>query len=391
MRKITSKIKNSLRKAVFNLPGWHTNRKIVVFESDDWGMIRMASRDSYTYLLNKGYPVDECIYNRNDSLESDEDLERLFEVLLSIKDQHGNYPVITANNIVANPDFDKIKQDNFESYHYESFDNTLKRYPGSDRVLSLYRSGIKNRIFIPQLHGREHVNVSNWLDALKTGNKVVKELFTHQMFTAHVHKNNLSCSLEYLDAFGQQNGRVKFDISEIIEDAANIFEQLHHYRSDSFIAPCYTWPDELLTGLNNTGIRIIQGGTTQKHPVSTGKGFKKKWHFTGQKNIYNQFYLIRNASFELAENPDWDWVSKCTKEIAVAFHYKKPAVVSVHRVNFMGSINPANRHNTLKQFKKLLTNILTYWPDVEFMSTPDLGHLISKSIRSKQYEQVTFS
>lgn len=26
-----------------NLPGWRTNRKIVVIESDDWGSIRMPS------------------------------------------------------------------------------------------------------------------------------------------------------------------------------------------------------------------------------------------------------------------------------------------------------------------------------------------------------------
>lgn len=34
-------IKAQIRKNWANLPGWHTRRKIVVIESDDWGSIRM--------------------------------------------------------------------------------------------------------------------------------------------------------------------------------------------------------------------------------------------------------------------------------------------------------------------------------------------------------------
>ncbi len=373
-----SSIKNNIRNFVFNVPGWHTNRKIVVFESDDWGMIRMASKDIYEYLLKKGYPVDECWYNRNDTLETNDDLEKLYDVLLMFKDKYDNHPVITANHIVANPDFDKIKETDFQSYFYEPFNKTLNKYPGRDRVLSLYHEGIKKGIFIPQLHGREHVNISNWLEALNSKDSAAIEIFNLNMFTAHVKKNCLSCSKEYLDAFGGQYGNIKFNIQEIITDAGHIFEQLYGFKSQSFIAPCYTWPISLNEGLCKIDIKYIQGGNTQKVPKCNKKEISKSWHYTGQRNKYNQIFLTRNASLEVAENPNKDWVNSSLKEIETAFKFYKPAIISIHRVNFMGGINKQNRDKTLQVLVDLIKKLLTIWPEIEFMSSDMLGNIISE-------------
>ena len=66
----------SIVRILANLPGWCTNRKIVVIESDDWGSIRMPSEFAYSNLLNKGIDVDKSyLYDTLDSLEKKEDLE----------------------------------------------------------------------------------------------------------------------------------------------------------------------------------------------------------------------------------------------------------------------------------------------------------------------------
>jgi hypothetical protein len=39
-----SEIKQNLSRNLSNLPGWRTNRHIIVMESDDWGSIRMSIR-----------------------------------------------------------------------------------------------------------------------------------------------------------------------------------------------------------------------------------------------------------------------------------------------------------------------------------------------------------
>ena len=103
------RLEKTIRKNLVNIPGWRTNRKIVVIESDDWGSIRMPSREVYEALLSKGIPVDKFYFTKYDCLESEEDLQFLFETLSTIKDRNGAHPVITANSVVANPDFIRIE------------------------------------------------------------------------------------------------------------------------------------------------------------------------------------------------------------------------------------------------------------------------------------------
>lgn len=150
-----------------NIPGWRTDRKIVVIESDDWGSIRMASKQTYDSLIQRGIRLDQWSYNKYDSLASESDLSALFDVLCSVKDKNGNHAKITANTIVANPDFDKIKESGYLSYHYEPFTETLKKYPNHSGSFELWKQGMDAKIFRPQFHGREHLNVNRWMKALK--------------------------------------------------------------------------------------------------------------------------------------------------------------------------------------------------------------------------------
>ena len=115
------------RKDLYNIPGWHTRRHLIVIESDDWGSIRTPSYEAYNNLLNKGIRVDRDPYCRYDNLATANDLSNLFEVLSSVKDSKGHPAVITANTVTCNPVFEKIKADKFNKYHYELFTDTLKR------------------------------------------------------------------------------------------------------------------------------------------------------------------------------------------------------------------------------------------------------------------------
>ena len=60
------------------------------------------------------------------------------------------------------------------------------------------------------------------------------------------------------------------------------------------------------------------------------------------------------------------------RQIAAAFRWKKPAIISTHRVNFVGGINKQNREAGLKELHSLLKTIVKRWPDVEFMSTVNM-------------------
>lgn len=70
-----NKYREHILRNISNTFGYKTNRKIVVFESDDWGSIRMPSKLAYSNLLKKGIGVDKSLYDTLDSLEKKEDLE----------------------------------------------------------------------------------------------------------------------------------------------------------------------------------------------------------------------------------------------------------------------------------------------------------------------------
>lgn len=167
------KLKQTISHNLLNIPGWHTKRKLVVIESDDWGAIRMPSKEAYNQFLKEGIRVDNDPYCRYDSLANKEDLEALFDVLTSVKDKNGNYVVFTADAVVANPDFKKIREADFCEYFYEPITVTMANSPAHEHVFDLWKEGIKEGIFHPQFHGREHLNVTKWLAVLREGKDFV--------------------------------------------------------------------------------------------------------------------------------------------------------------------------------------------------------------------------
>lgn len=358
-----------------NYKGWGTNRKIVVIESDDWGSIRMPSREVYEKLLDQGIRVDKCPYNRYDSLASEEDLDALFEVLCKFKDKNGNHPIITANTVVANPDFEKISASGFKEYHYEPFIETLKRYPKHDKAFDLWQQGIKENVFYPQFHGREHVNISFWLDILKMDNPFFRKAFDMGFWglskeIVNTGKINIQASF---DAITKKE--IEYH-KEIIKDGLRIFEDIFKYKSKSFIANNYIWDDSLNSVLLEKKVSILQGMKYQKLPILNSKKRPMIRHSTGEKNDLNQIYLVRNCIFEPSQYPAIDNISSCLMDIKNAFFWNKPAIINSHRLNYIGFINEKNRNENLKSLKNLLTKIIKTWTDVEFFSSNILEQIV---------------
>ena len=218
-------LKSRIYPHILNARGWRTKRKIVVLESDDWGSIRTSSKEAYNMLLNAGTRVDKCPYCKNDSLASQDDLQLLFEVLAKHKDSKGKPALITANTIVANPDFDKIKEQRFETYFYEPFTETLKKYPNHEKSFQLWKEGISSNLFFPQFHGREHLNVHRWLQALRSGSKETLLAFENKMFgistTITVEKRrSYMAALEYDDQKQMEWQK------EMLVDGLDLFEKI---------------------------------------------------------------------------------------------------------------------------------------------------------------------
>lgn len=364
-------LKQKITHNLLNIPGWRTKRHIVVIESDDWGAIRMPSKEVYDKLLSEGYRVDLNKYEKNDSLATEKDLTELFNILSKYTDINGNHPMITANCAVANPDFEKIKESDFQNYYYEPFTETLKRYQGCENSFELWQQGMKEGLFKPQFHAREHLNVSNWIHSLQN-DEDTKHVFDYGIMGLFP-KGKENVGNKFQVALGDTDFPIQSQ-NEIIKEGLDLFEKIFNYKSKTFIAPCYTWNPGIEKTLYDNGVIGIQGLVYQKVPC--GNSIR---HWMGSKNAYGQIYTIRNVFFEPTLSPNIDNVEDCLYRIECAFRWNKPAIISSHRINYIGAINEYNRDNNLKQLDGLLTKIQKKWGDVEFISSDKLVDIISNT------------
>jgi hypothetical protein len=372
IRIIKTKISNNL----INIPGWKTNRKIIVIESDDWGSIRMPSKEIYSQFLKLGIRVDNDPYCRYDCLASKQDLELLFEVLFKFRDNNGRNPIITANSVLTNPDFKKIRESDFSQYYYETFLETLKRSELHNKSFELWKEGINAGVFRPQFHGREHLNIDKWMSNLRAGHSIIRTAFDLGTFglTQNVDKSIENC----MGAFKSSDIQSINTYNSILSEGLSLFQDFFGYKSLSFIAPQYTWHPSLEDCLKTNGVKYLQGMVVQKIPLDNGNNFKfKRNNFLGTYSKNGLMYLMRNSYFEPSINPNIDWVDYCLERIKIAFKWHKPVIISMHRLNFIGVIDSSNRDRNLRLLFELLNNILKYYPDAEFFSSDELGELIS--------------
>ena len=356
---------------------WKTNKKIVVIESDDWGSIRTSNIDSFKFFQKQGYNMHNSPYTY-DCLESDDDLSALYDVLRSIKDSKANNLTMTANMIMANPNFDAIEKNNFQEYVYEPVRNTLSKYKHSSNVVSLWKEGMKDGFFFPQFHGREHIRFWEWLENLQNKEKETIETFKNNMcgLPIKVSKKNIGYfKAQYID--NKELQKYEVDLNEIISEGIELFKDEFDFYSLTTIAPNCGWTESAEDAWLKNKIKFIQGGFLQEHHYKNN--IKYIPHYLGEiKQSNKMMYLVRNCSFEPCYSSSEEYWISTFKQVVRAFKFHTPAIISSHRINYIGSINQKNRNNGLSQLTKLMEAIKKSYPDVLFLNTLELANMIDE-------------
>ena len=360
---------SEIKRSIKNLPGKKTGRKLVCIYVDDYGSIRVKDRKSYEKLKAAGIPMDSSRYSKFDTLSSTEDLQMLFEVLTSVKDIQGNHACLTPFVNIANPDFQKIRESNFTTYYREPFTETLKRNGAThEGSYELWKQGLAEHIFHPEYHGTEHINVLRFMQALQQGHKTTRLAFDYECVALPLlpGDNPLkhSTTVFYIEK-AEENESLKEDI----RIGMTMFEQLLGYRPRQFTPGAGIYSPSLHPILKETGIDYINVNRYKAYPLGDGK-FEKHFLYKGKRNEVGQRYVVRNCIFE----PYFDDCSRnnaavigCLKNVEAAFRMHAPAIISTHRVNYVGGLESTHRDDSLQQLKELLTEIVKRWPDVEFM------------------------
>lgn len=368
-------LKSLAGKYYNNLRGWSTNRKILVFESDDWGSIRMPSKAVFDECVNNGYPVNQRPFEMYDHLEAFEDLDSLCRVLRSFSDYKGRHPVFTANIIMTNPDFEKIREFNFTTYYSEHFSDSYIKYYGDNQIFKFWQNAITDGTLYPQYHGSEHFNISKWLTKLQNGDRDMHFAFDRKMVGIPLPQNPELGNELLIALASDSEDDLKLKIERFLA-GYDLFEKTFGFSSASFIAPVYTWNNIVIERMAVKGLKYIQGGRFQKMPdYNTGRMLSVK-HFLGEKNHHGQIYLVRNVFFEPSVSGSKTIIEKSIEYINAAFRMRKPAIVSTHRLNYMGGLDDKNREQNLNLLADLIQRVLKEHPQVEFMNSVQLGDLI---------------
>ena len=363
---VMQSIKSYLAASKLNIGGKSIAKKIVIIESDDWGAVRTPSAEALKAFHKKGLAVSDSIY-KVDALESQEDLELLFEVLSKHKGSDGQPAKLTANAIMGNPDFGKIKASGFMEFHYERFTETFKKYPKHANNLMLWQQGKSDGIFQPQFHGREHLNYKRWLRVLQQKNEAA--LFCFDWEATYSGQADYS----FMEAYDWDTPEDIPEQKKVIADGLRIFRETFGEESKSFIAPCYNWDAKIEPVLKDHGVEWIQGISAQLAPTGTFNRYQAIKHRFGETNALGMKYNVRNCTFEPSMHAGRDWVNSCLAQVSSAFHWNKPAVICSHRINYVGYIDIKNRDKGLKDLEALLSAIIRKWPEVKFISTDELS------------------
>lgn len=373
MKKLTKRnILAAYARYLYYTKAYRTDRKIVVIESDDWGSIRTSNKEAYEKIAREGYNMKRSPYTL-DALESNDDLNELYNVLNSVKDNNGNPAVFTGNMIMANPDFDAIKKNGFTKYEYETVDKTLEKYQGSDKVRDLWKSGMEAKMFFPQLHAREHVRYWDWMEALQANDKEARDIFNLEMCGVPrvVSKSGKSYfHPPYID--DKILDKYNVDLDELISEGVELFKNEFGFHSKTTIAPNCGWTSSAEKIWVKNGIEYAQGGFLQEHHFENRTKYIP--HYLGERSSTNGLtYLVRNCTFEPSTSNDPFYWERTFNQVENAFKRNTPALISSHRVNFIGGIDKKNRENGLKQLDKLLTKIVRKYPDVLFLNSSELA------------------
>lgn len=364
---------NTVKKNYYNALGDNVSKKIVVFESDDWGTIRSCTREKLTLFESRFNGFSEHPYLKYDTLANSNDLSALMDVLFKFRDVHGNNPIITFNTVVTNPDFDKIKSSGFKEYHNETFTNTLLKFYPNESVFDVWKKGIEAGFFYPQFHGREHVNVPVWLDLLKSGNQDIIDAFEFQTWSTP--KGFYPPSNVKLQAALDYSGNQPFEHQiEFLKEGLNLFKDIFGFESKTWIPNNFIVSSDLIRRSSDFGIEAMQGMIYHVEPKGESPKNKNSYKLRRfGRDAHGMIHFVRNCSFEPAQSRLAELeVKNCIADIRNAFFWNKPAVISVHRLNFIGALDESNRSRNLLLLGLLLTTVLKNWPDVQFMNSEQL-------------------
>ena len=341
--------------------GWRTKRPILVIESDDWGSEHIPGPKAIEKMKEMGLFLSDS-HGMFDSLETADDIDKLCDILNSHKDGDGNPAVMTANFIMANPDYVAIRESNYSSFKAKPIYSGWNHEPDAKTMLQKYREGINCGVIVPQLHGMLHFCPDVWMENLCRGDPETLKAFDLQMIGEKEDASGIG--IQSMSPIYHESGQA---IRQLVREGIETFRSCFNIDSFTTIAPCYCWrSDETEQALLACGIRVMQGKEYQYLPDGSVRP-----HYIGQRGPGGILYMVRNCVLEPISAGTT--VEQCISQIEWAFQHSLPAVLCSHRTNYTSRVATEVRDKGLAVLDGVLKQVKEKFGDVEFLSSDKLA------------------
>jgi hypothetical protein len=343
----------------FPAEGYHFDRPLLMFQSDDWGRAGIPDLKALQALRSAGLALGENAYDFY-SLESAEDLSALRAVLVKHQDASGRSPCIGMNFVVHNLNFAPMEADDFRHIHLLPLSDGLPR--GWDRpgLLSAYREGIAEGTFRPALHGSTHFcgpAVETVMATSSQRSELLRTLW--RAHTSYVYWRMPWIGYEYWDPnVAAFLPRAKQD--ELIGASVGSFAKLFSGLPRSACAPGYRADANTHAVWAQYGVQVAQNGPGTSCPPHWDK--------------HELLHTYRNIDFEPAVDPDFS-LEGCLAQAESCFERGIPAIVSMHSINLHSTLEDY-RSGTLHSLDAFFTAVRAKHPNLLYLDDGNLYDLV---------------
>ena len=233
---------------------WRRLRAVVI-ESDDWGLCAWVP-DEQAHAALRDLPAfgspSGARYGRS-TLETAGDVRQLADLLLGWRGGDGFPPVLQANTVVANPDYDAMRPpfalDEIPILRFPDLPARWRRIGLADAVRDAEAAGV----WWAELHGLHHLPEGAWLGALRRGDDDAIRAWREQ--------SPIGVAVEASGEYDDTEPRERRARS--LQAAIRAFRSGFGRAPASLCPPDYRFDDWLEGEAARLGIAILQGGAEQ--------------------------------------------------------------------------------------------------------------------------------
>jgi hypothetical protein len=348
---------------LFSNIGFHFDRPLVLFQSDDWGRVGLRGHDGLEQLQSEGLTLGERAYDFY-TLETAEDLERLIAVLTKHRDSSGRHPCVEMNFILFNLDFARMRARGFRQIELLPLSAGLPEGWNRPTLFEHYREGVTKGVFRPALHGTTHFCRGAVERSLaEDGDKASLLRMLWRAGTPYIYWRMPWIGYEYWDPGKSANERfLPRDVQlELVGTAVGEFARMFSALPVSACAPGYRANADTHRAWAQHGIRVAQNGPDAIVPP-----------YFDRNGILQ---LTRTVEFEPAVDDSFS-VETAVRQAEACFQRGLPAIVSVHSINFHSSLRDF-RSRTLDALDKFLAVLESKHDDLLYLDDENLFILVN--------------